>query len=181
MRGNNMTSEQNLHWQIEQFLYKEARLIDNRLLDDWLDLWTMDCRYHVPVRHNATPPIGEGLLSIESEIADDDGTAWIDDSKMLLFARVMRLRTGKAWSESPLSRTRRIVSNVELDSDFDDEQLIKVYSNMVQFRSRRDKEENWFVCQRQDLLLKTEESFQIKERKVILDSAVLNASFVTFI
>ena len=168
------------HWEIEQFLYKEARLIDNRLLDDWLDLWTMDCRYHVPVRHNVAAPIGEGLVAIDDELDGDDGAAWIDDTKMLLFARVMRLRTGKAWSESPLSRTRRIVSNVEV-TETGDEDTFQVFSNMIQFRSRREREENWFVCQRQDVILRIGDSYQIKERRVILDSAVLNSSFATFI
>jgi len=177
---NAIQQQQALHWQIEQFLYKESRLIDDRQLDDWLDLWTMDCRYHVPVRHNAFPPVGEGLVPIEQEIADDDGAAWIDDTKMLLFARVMRLRTGKAWSESPLSRTRRLVSNVEVQNpDTDDE--YQVFSNMLQFRSRRQTEENLFACQRRDVLVRAGDSFQIKQRTVILDSAVLNASFATFI
>ena len=175
-----MDEAQQLHWQIEQFLYKEARLIDDRQLDDWLDLWTMDCRYHVPVRHNTTPPIGEGLVAIDEELADDDGAAWIDDNKMLLFARVMRLRTGKAWSESPLSRTRRMVSNVEVETT-DQADCYKVYSNMTQFRSRRQTEENWFVCQRRDLIVSSGDSFQIKDRRVVLDSAVMNSSFVTFI
>jgi 3-phenylpropionate/cinnamic acid dioxygenase small subunit len=177
-------SPQSVHWQIEQFLYKEARLIDDRKLDDWLDLWTMDCRYHVPVRQNLTPPIGEGLLPIEDELSDDDGVAWIDDDKIMLFARVMRLRTGKAWSESPLARTRRMVSNVEVEVAEDIEgydAAYKVTSNLLQFRSRRQTEENLFVCQRQDLIVCSVETLQIKHRKVVLDGAVLNSSYVTLI
>ena len=91
-----------------------------------------------------------------------------------------RLRTGKAWSESPLSRTRRMVSNVEVETT-DEADCFKVYSNMTQFRSRRQSEENWFVCQRRDVIVSTGDSFQIKERRVVLDSAVLNSSFATFI
>ena len=169
-----------LQWRVEQFLYREARLLDERRLDEWLDLWTMGCRYYVPVRHNKVAPVGEGLLPIEDELTTEQETAWIDDDKMMLFARVMRLRTGKAWSENPLSRTRRIISNVEVKQTESENQL-SVISNSLQFRSRRQTEENWFSCQRCDTLLVEQESFVIQSRKVILDSAVLNAKHITLL
>lgn len=169
-----------LQHEVEQFLFKEARLIDNRELDDWLDLWTLDCRYYVPVRHNGSAPVGEGLLAVNQELGAEHETAWIDDDKMLLFARVMRLRTGKAWSENPLARTRRVISNIEVQMT-DVEGHFRVFSNSAQYRSRRQTEENWFVCQRQDLLVRSEAGLQIKERKITLDSAVLTSSYLTLI
>jgi p-cumate 2,3-dioxygenase beta subunit len=37
-----------LQYEVEQFLYKEAYLLDQWLLDQWLELFTKDARYVVP-------------------------------------------------------------------------------------------------------------------------------------
>ena len=38
--------------QIEQFLYREARLLDARQFRQWLELFTDDIRYWMPMRSN---------------------------------------------------------------------------------------------------------------------------------
>ncbi|HIC29718.1 MAG TPA: hypothetical protein EYO85_09835 [Rhodospirillales bacterium] len=38
--------------QVEQFLYREARLLDNRQFHQWLELLTDDIRYWIPMRSN---------------------------------------------------------------------------------------------------------------------------------
>ena len=70
---------------IEQFLYKESRLLDNREFESWLDLWADDCRYLVPVRRNLTGKPGHNIVTIEDELDTDDGVAFMDDDKGLLF------------------------------------------------------------------------------------------------
>lgn len=165
---------------VERLLYREARLLDERKYDDWLELWAMDCRYHVPVRSNVAAKPGEGVIHIEGEMDSDTGMALVDDNKMLLFTRIARLKTGKAWCENPPSRSRRFVSNVEVYNG-EKEQTYKVYSNLLQFRSRRDREEALFSSQRRDIIVQQGESLIFKERKVVLDSHVLNASYATFL
>jgi len=168
------------HREIEQLLYREARLLDERQFEPWLELWSMDCRYHVPVRSNVAAKITEGILPVESELDCDDGVALIDDNKMLLYARVMRLKTGKAWCENPPSRNRRFVSNIEVEAGENDSEF-EVISNLLHFRSRREKEENLFASQRRDVIVRQGDALLFKDRLVILDSNVLTASYATLI
>ena len=86
--------------QFRLLLEKEARLLDQLLFEDWLQLFVPDCAYWVPSTRNQGDP--------RSEIA-----VMFDDRRRLE-DRVFRLRTGYAWSQAPSSRTTRMISNVEL-------------------------------------------------------------------
>ncbi len=78
--------------QIEAFLYREARLIDEHRYDQWLSLWTDEALYWVPCNEDDTDP--ERQVSI---IYDDRGR---------LGERVARLKSGAAWAQEPKSRMR---------------------------------------------------------------------------
>lgn len=84
----------------EGFLAREARLIDEGRFNDWLELFGPDCLYWVPI----TP--GGGNPRLEVSHAFDDCRRLTD--------RVYWLRTGLAFSQIPQSRTRRMISNVEV-------------------------------------------------------------------
>lgn len=85
---------------IEQFLYKEARLLDNQRFEEWLDLFTDDACYWVPAGRDDIDPTTH--VSI------------IYDDKAAMARRVKRLRSGHAYAQDPASRVHRIVSNIEL-------------------------------------------------------------------
>jgi len=174
----NMTSPER-HLEIEQLLYREARFLDERDYDAWLSLWTEDCRYFVPVRNTIASKPGKPVRPIADELETDLGAAWIDDRKELMMARVARLKTGKAWSENPPARTRRFVSNIEISAVHEDG-AIEVCSNLLQHRNRRDNQVDWFSCQRRDVITTADAALLFRSRTVILDSDVLNASYVTF-
>ena len=80
-------------------LEREARFLDQGRYGDWLALYAAECLYWVP----GTPA---GDPRREVAIAFDDRRR-IED-------RIYRLKTGSAWSQSPASRTIRLVSNVEV-------------------------------------------------------------------
>ena len=87
---------------------------------------------------------------------------------------MLRLRTGRAWGENPPSRTRRFVTNVELEtSEAPDEW--RVYSNLLLYRSRRSSDEHWFACQRRDRVRHTDKGLLLADRRVVLDSVVLGS------
>lgn len=94
--------------------------------------------------------------------------------------KVCRADRGKAWSENPPSRSRRFVSDIEVEASENKGEL-KVFSNLLQFRSRRETEESMFVCKRRDVMVKEGDNLLIKDRLIILDSNVLNASYATFL
>jgi benzoate/toluate 1,2-dioxygenase subunit beta len=86
--------------EIEQFLYKEARLLDTQKFEEWLDLFTEDACYWVPAGHDDIDP------TTHVSIIHDDKTA--------MARRIKRLRSGHAYAQDPASRVHRIISNVEL-------------------------------------------------------------------
>ena len=96
--------------EVEQFLYREARLLDNRRFSEWLELFSNDLRYWMPTRSNRYPvnskaiSILDGSLYEDDEISGDDELALMDETKDTLERRVARLGTGMAWAEDPPSR-----------------------------------------------------------------------------
>ena len=86
--------------QIEDFLYREARLLDDWDLDAWLTLWAEEgTRYVVPCNDD---PDGDPARDL----------VLIDDDQLRMRLRVERLNTRKAHREYPHSRTNHQVSNV---------------------------------------------------------------------
>ncbi len=88
-----------LQHEVEQFLYLEAKLLDDWNLDAWLELYTPDARYVVP-----TTDLPEG------DPASD--LVFIDDDYRRMVGRVGRLKSRHAHREYPWSRTRRFIGNV---------------------------------------------------------------------
>ena len=86
---------------IEQFLYHEARLIDERRFEDWEALWEDDAIYWVPANGDGTNP--------------DRQVSLIYDSRSRLHTRVERFAGGLAHSQEPPPRTTRVIGNVEIE------------------------------------------------------------------
>jgi len=110
-----------LREQVEDFLFREAELLDDWRLDDWVALFTEDARYVVP-----TTDLPEGDPQRDLVFIDDDITR--------LRARAVRLNSRHAHREYPWSRTRRFVSNVRV-SETGDGQL-SVTANVMVYRFR---------------------------------------------
>ena len=170
--------------EIEQFLYREARLLDDRKFHDWLDLLTDDIRYWMPVRSNRYPVISKAISILdgsryeEDELSKEGELAIMDEDKDSLTRRVDRLDTGMAWAEDPPSRTRHFVSNVELEPGATDSEL-KVYSNFIMYRTRGETEQDFYVGCREDILRKEGGQWKVAYRKIVLDQTVLLAKNVS--
>ncbi len=113
--------------QIEDFIYREARLMDEHRYDEWLALWTDDAVYWVPSNNDELDP-----MQSVSIIYDDRGR--ISD-------RIDRLKSGMAYAQKPPSRMRRVVSNLEVEEGGNDE--VTVYSNFVLTEIRRGVRNIW--------------------------------------
>ena len=169
---------------IEQFMYQEARLLDTRRLHEWLELWTEDTHYWVPVRTTRYPRISKAISIadqeryIEDEISKEDELAILDEDKDSLERRVARLDTGMAWAEDPPSRTRHLITNIEVhETDKSDE--VKVFSNFLMYRTRGETEQDFYVGCREDTLRRDGNSWKISRRKAVLDQNVLLAKNVS--
>jgi len=85
---------------VEQFLYREARLADESDYDSWEALWTDDALYWVPAGNESADPMEQ--MSV------------IYDNRNRISTRLKQLRTGRRYAQAPQSNLRRLISNVEL-------------------------------------------------------------------
>lgn len=104
----------NVRDECRALLEREARLLDQNRFEDWLAMYAENCIVWIPAAETAGDPRRE--VSI-----------YFDDRRRLE-DRIFRLRTGKAWSQVPPSRTVRLVSNVEV---FRQDQKLMVRSNLL--------------------------------------------------
>jgi len=85
-------------YEVEQFLYREARYADELDYDAWEALWTDDALYWVPVA-STDDPLRQ--MSV------------IYDNRSRIATRLKQVRTGKRHAQAPPSNLRRLVSNIE--------------------------------------------------------------------
>ena len=169
---------------VEQFLYREARLLDERRFHEWLELFTDDVRYWMTGRSSRYPRSSKAITVIgpdrrqASDLAGEDELAILDETKATLSGRVARLDTGMAWAEDPPSRTRHIITNIEVEAG-DTTAELKVYSNFIVYRTRAETEQDFYVGARQDILRSLDGAWKIAHRKLILDQNVLLAKNVS--
>jgi len=85
-----------------RFVFDEARLVDERRLDDWFDLFTDDGRYWMPLTRGQ--PDGESHTSLFYE------------DKLLLRVRVERLKSPRSFSQSPPSYCQHVLQQPMIES-----------------------------------------------------------------
>ena len=84
---------------VQELLHHEARLLDERRLDEWLELFTDDALYWLPI--------------MSSDSAAEPSI--IKDSKTGMEERVFRLTKTLAHAQNPPSRTQHDVTNIEVE------------------------------------------------------------------
>jgi 3-phenylpropionate/cinnamic acid dioxygenase small subunit len=161
-----------LRCEVEDFLLREADLLDDRRFDEWLDLLTDDIRYWMPVRHN---PQGNG--PVESELAAPEENYYFDDTKATLAIRVKRLGLENAWAEQPPSRTRHLITNIRI-KDVHGLDLV-VHSNFLTYRTRLEQDKDMFVGKREDKIRRVDGTLRLARRTIILDEATLGAKNIS--
>ena len=152
--------------QILQFLYVEARLLDETRLKEWGDTLAQDLIYTAPLRE--TRPVSQQAASVVRTMQH-----YHDDWRSVM-GRIMRLTgTKSAWAEDPPSRTRRLVTNVLVEAtDKPDEYSVRSY--LLVTRSRFNFDEFDLISgERRDVLRVDGDSFKLARREILLDQAVL--------
>ncbi|MGH7933989.1 MAG: aromatic-ring-hydroxylating dioxygenase subunit beta [Candidatus Binataceae bacterium] len=110
--------------QAEEILYKEARSLDECRYEDWFAMFTDDATYWVPCNGEGVDPKREISL--------------VFDDHARLRDRIDRLATGVAHAQRPASKTRRLVSNVQLDEAAEDR--AKVASAFLLYELRQNRQ-----------------------------------------
>ncbi|QQE77728.1 aromatic-ring-hydroxylating dioxygenase subunit beta [Alicyclobacillus sp. SO9] len=156
---------------VAEFFYREAALLDNRRLDEWLELLDDNLVYRMPLRVTLDKASGEDIV---------ESMTFLDETKGSIRTRVNRLNTTSAWAEDPPSRTRHMITNVLIEEEREKE--VVAVSYFLLLRSRRDKTAEQLFGTRRDVLVKRGNGWRIKERTVYPDESVLHLpNLTTFI
>jgi 3-phenylpropionate/cinnamic acid dioxygenase small subunit len=164
-----------LQHQVEQWYYREARLLDGRRYQTWLALVALDVRYVMPGRGNPMVDNAErgheDMISVDRELEgiDSDGLPMRDERHVHLAMRVDRATKPNAWAENPPARTRRIVGNVEIMRVAGDE--LGVVSAFHMHYARPGGRTFFYAGQRRDTLRRIGDDHQLAERVIVMDMA----------
>ncbi len=154
-----------LQYEVEQFLFEEARLLDERRYDEWLALLTDDIHYWMPVRRTTY------TREADNEFTGPGEMAFFDDDINFLKMRVEKLKANNSWAEDPPSRTRHFVSNIRITDVADSE--ITVDLNFHLYRTRLDSEEDSWIGRRTDVLRRVDEGFRLAQRHIFVEQTVI--------
>lgn len=152
-------------YEIERFYYDEAALLDAHRYEEWLELFTDDVHYFMPIRRTRMQ------REMDREFTQPGEMAFFDDNKALLAGRVAKLATGRSWAEDPPSRTRHLITNVRVVEDDGDEVVVE--SGFHLYRTRLKSEETSWIGSRRDVLRRAGDSFLIANRTIFLEQTVL--------
>ena len=160
--------------EIEDFLYAEADLLDERRFRDWLNLLTEDITYFMPIRRN----VKFGQHADRENTRQGDGISWFDEDKWTLTKRVDQILTGVHYAEEPLSRVCHMVSNVQIRRvvpSIEEPREVEIRCRFLVYQNRVEYETYTFVGKRSDVIRMTPNGWKIAQREIILDQSVLLA------
>lgn len=153
----------------EDFLYREARLLDEGRFQEWRALTTDDVVYWVPINDDAADPTRH--LSM------------IYDDAVQLEARVWRIaESGLNHSQDPPSKTVRFISNVEVEPG-DGAGEVQVFCTLLlcEFRPGQQRRQmsvpHWYAARCRYRLRRVDGDWKIAFKKIsLLDmDGILNA------
>ena len=140
-----------LQHRVEQFLYYQSELLDQKQWAAYIDLFSPDGIYWMPV----TPEQTEWL---------DSPSIFAEDRRMMEI-RMGRVQHPNAWSQAPQWGTSHVVGNVVIESA--DESRVLVRSRFQMVELRRDQMRH-FAGTYRHTLLRAGEDFKIVLQRVDL-------------
>lgn len=141
---------------VEQFLYRQAEIVDDKHWDEWLELFTPDGKYWMPANEEQT--LAEGVPNIFYEDLD------------LMRVRAKRVNHPRAWSQKPPHKTCHVVSNVVMEKHDPATGDVVVRSRFHMAEFRRDTVRH-FVGKYRHELKKTADGYRIKLQRIDLVNA----------
>ncbi|NCW39263.1 MAG: 3-phenylpropionate/cinnamic acid dioxygenase subunit beta [Betaproteobacteria bacterium] len=160
--------------EIEEFLFDEAQLLDERDFKAWIDTLAEDLRYFMPMEFNVK--FGDHARGEFTQRREH--MSWFNEGKWTLNKRVEQILTGVHWAEEPLSRVCRLVSNVQLtalQTSQAGELEVDVSSRFLIYQNRCEYEQYFFVGDRLDRIRLTAEGWRLARREIRLHQNVLLA------
>lgn len=135
------------------FVMHEARLLDEQRFEAWLDLFTEDGRYWMPLEWGQTDRILHASL--------------MDEDKLLLRIRVERLKGNRTFSQKPKSRCHHVLQQSAIDVRDDEAGTYQLYTPFHYVETRLD-EQNLFAGWAKHHLVLVDGALRIKMKRVDL-------------
>ena len=110
-----------------EFVYREARLIDEKRFDEWYDLYADDCRYWMPLMRSQ--PQGAAHTSL------------FDEDKLMLKLRIERLRNPKSYSQAFPSWCQHILQTPSVESRDEQTKIVVLRTPFVYLEYQQDQQE----------------------------------------
>jgi ethylbenzene dioxygenase subunit beta len=152
-----------LWYRVQAFLFHEARLLDERRLSEWLELYAPDAEYWVPYAWQQESP--------------QDHVSLFYETVSLLRMRVDRLEKEHAPLDSPPARVNHFLSNVTAEPGNDGEVTARAYLLFVEYRR---EEQRWFAGRSTWRLRDEAPGFRIAAKRVDLLNADQDSGHLRF-
>ncbi|HEX6692031.1 MAG TPA: aromatic-ring-hydroxylating dioxygenase subunit beta [Burkholderiales bacterium] len=137
---------------VQQFLFHEARLLDERRLQEWVSLYADDAEYWVPYAWGQESP--------------KDHVSLFYETKSLLGMRIDRLERELSPLDSPMVRVNHYLTNVTVEEGAE----LTARAQLLFVEYRRG-EQRWFAGRATWRLRPRGESFLIAAKRVDLLNA----------
>ncbi len=150
-----------------EFIEDEATLLDDNALMEWLQCFTEDLVYRMPVR--STRDRNEG-----SEFAET--MFHFDEDYMTLTVKASRIAlTPSAWAEEPPSRTRRFITNIRAFRFPEGGEIdYEVRCSLLLMRNRyQESRMEMLSVRRTDWIRRTDDGLKIARRTIFADQATI--------
>ncbi|MBL4620930.1 MAG: aromatic-ring-hydroxylating dioxygenase subunit beta [Immundisolibacteraceae bacterium] len=148
---------------MEDFLYEEALMLDEKRYADWVDLFSEDAIYWVPANNFDNDPSQHVSL--------------IYDNYSRLKERLTRMQHPYFWSQDPPSRTSRLIGNVRVLESEGDEVLVESRFQMLELR----RQTRHFAGTCHHRLVNVDDSWKIRRKTVYLINNNEHHSSLTFL
>jgi len=156
--------------EISQFLYREARLLDEADYGAWAELLDDDIEYIAPQAEFTDRP---------NNALDHIGSHHFQENKDSILNRIDWLSSGFSSSETPQPIRNRIIANIMITSREGDD--FEVSSQFQLIQSRWDGTQVDFSGRREDKLRRTGDGLRIFRRVIYLSTPVLPRALTTFL
>ena len=135
------------------FIYHEARLLDELRFNEWLDLFTDDGHYWMPAEWGQTDTKLVGSLMYED--------------KLLLTVRVERLKGNRTFSQKPKSRCHHVLQAPHIDCRDDEKREYQTYTPFHYYETRLEEREFYAGWAKHSLVVEGDK-LKIKLKRVDL-------------
>ena len=135
------------------FVYREARLLDEIDYETWLDLFAEDGRYWMPAEWRQTDPLLQSSLMYED--------------RLLLRVRVERLSGARTFSQKPKSRAQHLLQVPQIDLFEPETGAFRTWTSFHYVETRNDVQTLYAGWATHDLVL-VEGVLKIKLKRVDL-------------